>query len=129
MGKTDTLAKKYISNNQVFADAFNFYLYDGKQVINPDELRPMDTIAIGVPFKDGTKSGLKFKKSGECVDMCKAIKEIRQEEYETGRQEGLRESVKRMIKKGKLSLLDIAENLNMSLEEVQKIEETMKDNV
>ena len=73
--------------------------------------------------------------------MCKAIKEIRQEEYETGRkegraegreegrQEGLKESVKRMIKKGKLSLLDIAENLNMSLEEVQKIEETMKDNI
>ena len=55
MGKTDTLAKKYISNNQVFADAFNFYLYDGKQVINPEELRPMDTTAISVPFKDGTK--------------------------------------------------------------------------
>ena len=61
--------------------------------------------------------------------MCKAIKEIRQEEYETGWKEGLKESVKRMIKKGKLSLLDIAENLNMSLEEVQKIEETMKDNI
>ena len=41
----------------------------------------------------------------------------------------LKESVRRMIKKGKLSLLDIAENLNMSLEEVQKIEETMKDNI
>ena len=61
--------------------------------------------------------------------MCKAIKEIRQEEYETGWKEGLKESVKRMTKKGKLSLLDIAENLNMSLEEVQKIEETMKDNI
>lgn len=325
MGKTDTLAKKYISNNKVFADAFNFYLYNGKQVIDPEELRPMDTTVIGVPFKgstkgspvqkyrdvikyvtameDGktaylvlgienqtsihyampprnqlydaleytrqveqtaayhrenkdkgftsseylsgfgkndrlipvitlviyfgtekwnaprslhemlavqnkeilsyvndyklnlivpselseqdfekfhtdlrevmqyiqysidkkklsqfvenndhftkmdrnaamllnecTKSGLKFKESGGCINMCKAIKEIRQEEFETGRimgreegrEEGLRESVKRMIKKGKLSLVDIAENLNMSLAEVQKIKETMKDSI
>ena len=41
----------------------------------------------------------------------------------------LKESVRRMIKKGKLSLLDIAENLNILLEEVQKIEEIVKDSI
>ncbi len=321
MGKIDTLTKKYMSDNKVFADVFNFYLYNGEQVINPEKLHPMDTTAIGVPFKEGTKgspvqkyrdvikyvtamedeqtaylvlgienqtnihyamptrnqlydaleytrqieqiatyhrenkdkeftsseylsgfdkddrlipvitlviyfgteewnaprslhemltvqnkeilsfvndyklnlivpaelseedfekfhtnlrevmqyiqysadkkklstfvenndhfakmdrnaamllnectkSGLKFKKSGRSVDMCRAIKEIRQEEFKAGREEGREEereeSAKRMIKKGKFSLLDIAESLDMSLEKVQKIKETMKDSI
>jgi len=42
-----------------------------------------------------TKSGLKFKKSRECVNMCKAIKEIRQEEYEVRRIMGQEEGKKR----------------------------------
>ena len=65
--------------------------------------------------------------------MCRAIKEIRQEEFKAGREEGREEereeSAKRMIKRGKFSLLDIAESLDMSLEKVQKIKETMKDSI
>ena len=55
MGNTDTLAKQYMSDNRVFADAFNFYLYSGRQVIQPGNLHPMDTTAIAVPFGNGGK--------------------------------------------------------------------------
>jgi len=35
MGATDAEGKKYLSNSQFFADAFNFILYDGEGVIKP----------------------------------------------------------------------------------------------
>lgn len=76
-----------------------------------------------------TKSGLKFKQSERSIDICRAIMEIRKEEFEAGREEGQEESAKRMIKKGKFSLLDIAESLDMSIEKVQKIKEAMEDSI
>ena len=36
MGKQDLLAKKYMSDNEKFADVFNYYLYNGKQVIKSE---------------------------------------------------------------------------------------------
>ena len=43
MGKEDTAMKAYMSQNRVFADIFNFYLYQGEQVIVPEQLREMDS--------------------------------------------------------------------------------------
>ena len=40
MGSIDAIAKKYASDNFRFADIFNFYIYDGEQVISPDNLKP-----------------------------------------------------------------------------------------
>lgn len=39
MGKADHLMKVFFSNPQVFADVFNFWLYDGMQYIRPENLR------------------------------------------------------------------------------------------
>lgn len=36
MGKIDTCTKEYISNPRIFADAFNYYFFHGKQVVKPD---------------------------------------------------------------------------------------------
>ena len=41
--KPDTILKNYWSNNEQFADLFNAVLFDGKQMIKPDELEEMDT--------------------------------------------------------------------------------------
>ena len=46
MGLIDNYTKKYMSDNKVFADAFNFYLYDGEQIINADDLQSIDTTAV-----------------------------------------------------------------------------------
>ena len=47
MGKRDTLTKEYLSQNDVFADAFNFYLYEGRKVIRPEDLVEQDPTEIG----------------------------------------------------------------------------------
>ena len=36
MGVMDTEGKQYLSNPVFFADAFNYLLYDGEQVIKPE---------------------------------------------------------------------------------------------
>lgn len=41
--KPDTVLKNYWSGNGEFADLFNAVLFDGRQVILPDELEDMDT--------------------------------------------------------------------------------------
>ena len=50
MADKDAITKEYMQDNKIFADAFNFYMYDGKQVIKPEQLRPLDTTAIALPF-------------------------------------------------------------------------------
>jgi len=55
MGANDIVTKDYTDDCHVFADAFNQYIYKGKQVIDPKRLRPLDATALGVPFgKKGT---------------------------------------------------------------------------
>ena len=39
-----------MKNNSVFADAFNYFIYDGKQVIKPENLHELDTTEIAIPF-------------------------------------------------------------------------------
>ena len=43
MGNKDNVTKTYMKNSAVFADAFNFYIYQGEQVIKPDDLSELDT--------------------------------------------------------------------------------------
>lgn len=55
MGKIDTESKRYLSINKIFADAFNFLIYDGEPVIDPDQLRPVDTTEITMPYGNGAR--------------------------------------------------------------------------
>lgn len=41
--KPDIVVKNYWRNNEQFADFFNAVLFDGEQVIKPDELEDIDT--------------------------------------------------------------------------------------
>ena len=50
MGKTDIVTKDYTEDNRVLADAFNVLVYEGKPVIRPEKLRPLDPTMIGVPY-------------------------------------------------------------------------------
>ena len=38
IGAIDAITKAYIRKNEVFADAFNYFMYDGAQVIQPEQL-------------------------------------------------------------------------------------------
>ena len=48
----DTAAKEYMRDAETFADAFNFLLYDGQQIIKPERLKPLDTTAVVLPYGD-----------------------------------------------------------------------------
>ena len=52
MGKLDIDAKQYFGIAAHFADVFNFLVYQGRQVIDPDKLRELDAAEIAVLFKD-----------------------------------------------------------------------------
>ena len=49
-GQADTVTKAYMRGNAVFADAFNYLLYDGRAVIDPHNLKEIDPTEIALPF-------------------------------------------------------------------------------
>ena len=48
--KIDAITKDYLSDNAIFSDIFNCYIYGGEQVIQPEELEERDTTEITVPY-------------------------------------------------------------------------------
>ena len=50
MGIKDTVTVEYMRRNEIFADAFNYFVYGGRQVIDPGSLVELDTREIGVPY-------------------------------------------------------------------------------
>lgn len=49
MGKQNVVTKKYMQNNARFADVCNFYLFDGEQVIKPEDLIEKDVTELALP--------------------------------------------------------------------------------
>lgn len=48
IGAIDAITKAYIRKNEVFADAFNYFMYDGAQVIQPERLKELDPTEIAI---------------------------------------------------------------------------------
>lgn len=48
MGNTDVITKQYTSDNEVFADAFNYLIYHGTPVIHPGQLTELDTASFAL---------------------------------------------------------------------------------
>jgi hypothetical protein len=48
--KIDAITKDYLSDNAIFSDVFNCYVYGGKQVIQPEQLEERDSTAITIPY-------------------------------------------------------------------------------
>lgn len=68
LGKIDTITKEYMKDPVIFADAFNKFLYHGKQVINPDKLTEMDSTEIVVPYGEG-KAGVPEQKYRDVLKL------------------------------------------------------------
>ena len=43
MGVADTTTKEYMRGSKVFADAFNYFIYGGEKVVDPEFLHELDT--------------------------------------------------------------------------------------
>ena len=58
MSIKDTETKRYISRPEIFADVFNYLLYNGEQTIKPETLHSVDTTEIIAPYGNGAKAPL-----------------------------------------------------------------------
>lgn len=56
MGRLDAESKQYMSDPKIFADAFNYLIYSGEQVIKSEMLKPMDTTEIAIPYGNGART-------------------------------------------------------------------------
>ena len=73
MGRKDTVTKEYVRENAVFADAFNFFLYNGEPVLDPAGLTELDATELVVPFSDDeTKDGLQMEAVQKYRDILKS---------------------------------------------------------
>jgi len=70
VGVLDIEAKHYLGKKDAFADAFNYLLYGGKQVIDPDSLRDMDTSQIALPY--GNNARLSVQKYRDLLQLWDA---------------------------------------------------------
>ena len=71
MGALDAEAKRYLSKKDAFADAFNYLIYGGEQVIEPDQLREMDTSQIALPY--GNDARLPVQKYRDLLKVWEAM--------------------------------------------------------
>lgn len=56
MAKIDAITKAYIRKNEVFADAFNYFMYNGVQKILPDQLKELDSTEIAILLNEKNTS-------------------------------------------------------------------------
>ncbi len=73
MGVKDTVTTKYMRQNEIFADAFNYFVYGGEQVIRPDSLKELDTREIDVPYGGENGAGQPIQKTRDIIKSVVAM--------------------------------------------------------
>ncbi|MCD7712804.1 MAG: transposase, partial [Firmicutes bacterium] len=74
MGKPDTATREYINDSYVFADVFNYFIYGGRKVVNPQNLEKLDASTLLTVFgKNGDEETIQryrdaLKKAALMVD-------------------------------------------------------------
>ena len=67
----DAVTKAYIRKNEVFADAFNYFMYNGEQKILPEQLRELDTTEIAILLNEKDTKDNKDKEASELKTVQK----------------------------------------------------------
>lgn len=77
LGVKNTVTTKYMRQNEIFADAFNYFVYGGEQVINPENLEELDTCEVEIenqsnihyamPVKNMVYDALQYAKQVEAA--------------------------------------------------------------
>ena len=75
MGMIDIEGKKYLSDSRIFADTFNYLLYNGNEIIKPDELTELDTAEIVVPY--GNEARVPTQKFRDVLKIWNVMKDDR----------------------------------------------------
>ncbi len=75
MGRKDALTNEYMSDSEHFADIFNFFLYDGRQVIDPGKLKELDRTAVALPYGDDIEKPDVVQKYRDVFKMLAAMED------------------------------------------------------
>lgn len=78
MREKSIMSRRFISQNEVFADIFNYHLYQGKQVIKEDDLEERDSTELAVLNQD--EKAYAVEKIRDILKEC-VIKTIAQAVY------------------------------------------------
>jgi len=68
MGEPNIVTKNYMQDNARFADACNFYLFHGEQVIKPEDLTERDVTELALP--KGLKGAAAIEKVRDVLKSC-----------------------------------------------------------
>ncbi len=68
MGKKNTITKDYMSVPEHFADCYNYFLFNGEQVIKAENLKPLDPTEITIIPEDAT--GETVEKIRDLLKQC-----------------------------------------------------------
>ena len=68
MGKPNVVTKQYMKDNARFADACNFFLFHGEQVIKPEDLTEQDVTELALP--KGLKGTVAIEKVRDILKGC-----------------------------------------------------------
>ena len=69
MSDKDAVTKDFMQDRETFADAFNFFVYGGRKVIDPEQLTPMDTSSVVLPY-DGAGSPVPAQKYRDVIKLA-----------------------------------------------------------
>ncbi|MBO5534734.1 MAG: transposase [Clostridia bacterium] len=87
MGKMDAKTKEYMKKPERFASMFNFLIYDGKQVIKPENLKPVDTTEVTIIDSNGVEVPVqKFRDAFDAWEILedeRAVYVLLGEEYQS----------------------------------------------
>ena len=73
MGVKDTVTTKYMKHSEIFADAFNYFIYGGERVILPESLKELDTREIDVPYGGEKGAGQPVQKTRDVIKSMVAM--------------------------------------------------------
>ena len=69
MGLKDTAAIQFFADDEIFADVFNYYLYEGRNVIKPEDLQPLDSAQAVIIF--GKRGKVSVKRYRDILKLAK----------------------------------------------------------
>ena len=74
MGRKDIITKEYMGDTEVFADGFNHIIYQGRKVIEPQNLKELDTAKVIIPYgADGAE--VPYQKYRDVFKILRAMKD------------------------------------------------------
>ena len=120
MGEKDTTEKILADYNDVFADIVNVLLFGGKIIVD-EVLKLMSVLTQDERFEQAQANGNR----GGLKNMCEVLDRAEARGISIGEARGELKGAVRAYLDVKVPIEEIAKKLNISVEEVQKIADTL----